>query len=153
MQTTEKSLNFVVGQKSYAMPLLKVREVIALPKITSVPNPPHHVAGLINLRGQIITVFDLRSYLKIQKLQESPTVIIADMQFGQIGLIVDSVSSVMSIDQKKLEKVPPGSTNSDKSFITNVYSDGDQMILLLDVEQIMNQEIKTLTSRNSAQVA
>lgn len=145
MDSTEKSFNFVVGNKSYALPLPRIREVIALPQITAVPNSPNHVAGLINLRGQIITVFDLRSYLKDDNLKEDATVIIAEMKFGHIGLIVDSVSSVVSIDPKRLEKLPPEATQTDNNIIANIYSDGDQLVLLLDVEQIMDQETRLKT--------
>ena len=75
------------------------------------------------------------------------------MHFGQIGLIVDSVTSVMSVDQAKVEPVPPGSSSSEKSFVTSIYSDGNQMTLFLDIDQIFGNEAQRLNSRNSTQVA
>src|SRR5207253_2529670 len=128
-----------------ALPLLKVREVIGMPDLTSVPQAPPHVVGIINLIGQIITIFDLRSSLKSQTKNEQPTVIICEMEFGQMGLIVDLVTRVLSAESDKMSAVPPGSRASHKDYITNVYSEEKDLILMLDVERLISHEVKILS--------
>ncbi len=141
MKQTEKFLNFMVGTESFAVPLLKVHEVIGMPELTAIPQAPQHVVGITNLRGQIITVFDLRSCLKAQSKGEQPSVIICDMPFGQLGLIVDSVSSVLSPEPEKISPVPPGSRASHHDFITSIYAQAQELILMLDVEKLISREI------------
>ncbi|MGE0634318.1 MAG: chemotaxis protein CheW [Pseudobdellovibrionaceae bacterium] len=150
MEQTDKFLNFAVGDESFGVPLLTVREVIGMPEVTPIPQAPQHVVGIMNLRGQIITIFDLRSCLKIQsKNKDTATVIICEMPFGQMGLIVDHVSSVLSANQGSLSEVPPGSKASHQEFITNIYTRDKEMILMLDVEKLVSREAKLISQVNS----
>lgn len=145
MKLTDKYLSFTVGVENFAVPLLTVREVIAMPDVTALPHAPPHVVGIMNLRGQIITIFDLRSCLKAKSESKvETTVIICDFSFGQMGLIVDSVASVLSARADKIAEVPPGSRASQHDFVTNVYSRDNDLILMLDVEKLLSREVKTL---------
>lgn len=144
MKETEKYLSFMVDSECFAVPLLKVREVIGMPELTPIPQAPAHVVGIINLRGQIITIFDLRTCLKSQSKNDQPTVIICEMPFGQMGLIVDMVSSVLSADSDKISEVPPGSRASNQDFITSIYAKDKELILMLDVEKLISREVKFL---------
>jgi purine-binding chemotaxis protein CheW len=143
MTKLEKYLSFVLGEENFAIPLLKVREVIALPDITPVPQSAQHVLGIMNLRGQIITIFDMRSCLKIKVTKkEDLTVIICDMEFGQIGFLVDSVSSVLSATGDEISEVPPGSKAASQSYIVSIHRKEDQLILMLDVDQLLSVEAR-----------
>lgn len=146
MKNSERYLIFNVGGECFAMPLLKVREVIAMPELTNIPQAPPHVVGIINLRGQIITIFDLCSCLNSQKKADQPTVIIVEMPFGQIGLIVDSVSMVLEAHADKISEVPPGSKASHNDLIENVYAKDDTLILMLDIEKLFSREVKILAA-------
>lgn len=142
MKITQKFLSFTVGNESFAVPLLKVREVIGMPDVTGIPQPPTHVVGIFNLRGQIITIFDLRSRLSSSKKNDQPTVIICEMPFGQMGMIVDTVSSVLSVESDQLSEVPPGSRAANHDFITNIYSKETELILMLDVDKVIGRDVK-----------
>lgn len=147
MNESDKYLIFLVGKENFAMPLLKVREVIAMPDVTPIPQPPAHVVGIMNLRGQIITIFDLRTCLKAQtKSNDQATVVICEMSFGQMGLIVDTVSSVLSTEPDKIADVPAGSRASQHDFITNVYTKDSELILMLDVEKIIGKDVRASLS-------
>jgi len=150
MKITQKFLSFMVGNECFAIPLLKVREVIGMPEVTAIPQAPNHVVGIINLRGQIITIFDLRSRLNASTKGEQPTVIICEMPFGQMGMIVDLVSSVLSAESEQLSEVPPGSRAASHDFITSIYSKEDELILMLDVEGVIGREVKVSYASSAA---
>lgn len=143
MTEVDKFLSFNLGSENFAMPLLKVREVIGMPEVTPVPQSNIHVLGIMNLRGQIITIFDLRTCLKLKaNNKDDTTVIICEMEFGQIGMVVDSVNSVLSVSRSDLSEVPAGSKSAAQSYITNVYRKEDELTLMLDVDQLITKEAK-----------
>lgn len=151
MKDSDKYLSFVVGKENFAIPLLKVREVIGLPDLTPIPQAPPHVVGIMNLRGQTITIFDLRSCLKSKSESKEPvTVIICELSFGQMGLIVDSISSVLSAEHEYIAEVPPGSRASHLDFIANIYTKDKDLILMLDVERLISREAKISVSTPTA---
>lgn len=150
MKDSQKFLSFMVGNECFAVPLLKVREVIGMPEVTTIPQAPAHVVGIINLRGQIITIFDLRSRLGSGTKGEQPTVIICEMPFGQMGMIVDMVSSVLSAESEQISEVPPGSRAANHDFITSIYSHEDELILMLDVEKVIGRDIKIVQAASAA---
>lgn len=142
MNMSEKYICFLVGKERFAIPLLKVREVIGMPQITPFPQSPTHVVGIFNLRGQIITIFDLRSRLNSKAKGDQPTVIICDIENGQIGLIVDFIANVLSVETDQLSNVPEGTTTQGREFVTNIYSAQDELTLMLDVDQILGRDVK-----------
>lgn len=150
MKITQKFLSFIVGAECFAVPLLKVREVIGMPEVTAIPQAPSHVIGIINLRGQIITIFDLRSRLNSSTKGEQPTVIICEMPFGQMGIIVDMVSSVLSAESEQISEVPPGSRAANHDFITSIYSNEDELILMLDVEKVIGRDMRVAQVTSAA---
>lgn len=150
MKITQKFLSFMVGSECFAVPLLKVREVIGMPEVTAIPQAPNHVVGIINLRGQIITIFDLRSRLNASTKGDQPTVIICEMPFGQMGMIVDLVSSVLSAESEQISEVPPGSRAANHDFITSIYSHEDELILMLDVEKVIGRDARLATASSAA---
>lgn len=150
MKDSQKFLSFNVGNERFAIPLLKVREVIGMPEVTMIPQPPAHVVGIINLRGQIITIFDLRSRLGSKNEGEQPTVIICEMSFGQMGMIVDMVSSVLSAESEQISEVPPGSHAANHDFITSIYSKENDLILMLDLEKVIGRDIRVVPAASAA---
>ena len=150
MKITQKFLSFMVGSECFAVPLLKVREVIGMPEVTAIPQAPNHVVGIINLRGQIITIFDLRSRLNASTKGEQPTVIICEMPFGQMGMIVDLVSSVLSAESEQISEVPPGSRAANHDFITSIYSHEEELILMLDVEKVIGRDVRVASTASAA---
>ena len=130
----EKYLSFNVAQDYFAIPLLSVKEVIPLPELTTVPQTPSHFLGIINLRGHIISVLDLKAKLNIKSSKsEEPTVMILNFEKNLIGVLVDSVNSVISLDAEKILSPPTTSTNSTNEFVTGVYQAEDQLVLILNI--------------------
>ena len=137
---------FTLGIEEYAIPLLTVREVIAVPEITHVPFSPPYFLGIMNLRGQVISVIDLRQKLGIKPNENSETaVIICDIAPLSLGLVVDSINSVLSPQDDEVSEKPDMPNNKNTEYITRVYRKDKQMILMLDIR-------KTLTGEDQAAV-
>ncbi len=103
-------LLFKLHGETYAAPLVQVREVIKIPKIKPVPHSPSHMKGVMNLRGQIITVFDLRAKLGLPAhSSDAPgLILVVDTDHGSIGALVDSVESVQEIPQSEIAESSSG---------------------------------------------
>lgn len=136
-------LTFYIGRSIYGIELLHVIEIIKIQSITQVPGVPHYVKGIINLRGKIVPVIDVRL-----KLDQEPrdyddktcivVVIIDDMQ---VGLIVDSVSEVANIDASTLSQPPELSNGYTNSYLKSVSQIGEKVILNLDCDKFFQSEL------------
>lgn len=135
-------LEFSLGDEFYAIPLLKVREVIARPETTPVPFTPAHFLGIMNLRGQVISIIDLRDKLKIQnkKDTEETAVIIVDLDPVYVGVIVDSVNNVLNFKVSEVNETPAIESTLNSDYIEGVYRKEDDLILLLDVANVLDVE-------------
>lgn len=132
-------LCFTLGKEEFAIPLLSVREVIAIPDITPVPQTPPHFLGIMNLRGQIISVMDLRAKLNIKPSEKSETaVIICDIIPNAIGVIVDSINSVINPSATEISEKPEIQSSKNTDYIQSIYRDKDRLVLLLDISRTLN---------------
>lgn len=127
-------LCFLLGQENYAMPLLSVKEVIAPPDITPVPQTPAYFLGIMNLRGQIISVVDLRSKLGITpgKTAEK-SIIICDLQPNSIGVVVDAIDSVYCPTPKEISDKPEIQSQRNTDYIQGVFRHNERLVLMLDI--------------------
>lgn len=135
---TNRYLSFSLGEEEYAIPLLAVREVIAMPEVTPIPFTPPHFLGIMNLRGQVISVIDLRTKLGITpKSKQEMAVIICDLSTVSLGIVVDSINHVVSPSASELSGKPDiqGTKNSD--YISQVYRSKDALILLIDISRAL----------------
>lgn len=105
---SRRFLEFYLGKESYAVGLLKVKEVITQPEVTPIPKSPAYVCGLINLRGLVLTVIDLRKKLGIQPSADTSqtAVIIFDLEDRMIGVVVDSIQKVLNVSEDCIKPVP-----------------------------------------------
>ncbi len=134
----DRFLTFSLGNESFAIPLLQVKEVIALPEVTHVPQTPNYFLGIMNLRGQVITVLDLRVKLSIKPSETQETVvIICDLAPYSVGIVVDSVNSVLAATPDQIAPKPE-LTQSKVDSITGVYQDKNNLILMLDIAHTLN---------------
>lgn len=137
----EKSyLAFSLGAESFAFPLLKVKEVIALGKLTPLPNTPSYLKGIMNLRGKVISIVDLRLKLKmaVSNEPEKPTVIILNMANASLGVIVDSVDTVLSLARNDIQPPPPARKQEQTGHISGVAQQHGRLVLMMDIEEILN---------------
>lgn len=137
-----KYLTLMLGNETYGLEILKVREIIGMIEITPLPQTPAFVRGVINLRGKVIAVVDLRSKFGLEaKEQTNETcMIIVDLVTKQIGLIVDSVHEVTDIPEQNIEKTPSFGVRVKVDFIKGIGKVGTNVVILLDIEKVLTSE-------------
>lgn len=136
-------VGFYIGEDEYAVNISKVREISAMVEIRKVPKSPPFVEGVINLRGGIVPVIDLRKRfdLAVNENRMSAKILIVELNRNQVGMIVDNVSEVMRFYQDEIEKTPPMFSSSiDSQYIQGVAKLNDKLIILLDVEKLLSFE-------------
>lgn len=143
LQQDGKYLTFYLNDNSYGIAILKVNEIIGVVDITQVPKTPSYVKGIINLRGRIIPVMDLRLKFGISErdYDSNTCIIIINLEVKkvtkQVGLIVDIVSEVCSIPASEIEASPSCGANEEDDFISGVGKIKDKVIMLLDIEKVI----------------
>ncbi len=132
-------LTFQLDQEGYGIDIKYVTEIIGIQEITKVPELPEYVKGIINLRGKIIPVMDVRLRFKKEPKEYSDRtcVIVIDIEELSIGLIVDSVSEVVSIPEKDMVAPPQINKGSQNRFIKNIGKVGSEVKLLLDSMKLL----------------
>lgn len=147
-QSNERYLGFTLGEEEYGIPLLKVREVIAIPEITPVPQAPKHYLGIMNLRGQVISIIDLRQKLGITaKTGSENAVVICDIGGAQLGIVVDSVNQVHSPAADQIAERPDLSQSKSAQYITAVYRAQEKLVLFLDIAKTLDLQDQTLIKK------
>lgn len=142
---TEKYLTFNLGGEQYGLEILKVREIIGLMDITKVPRTPDYVRGVINLRGKVIPVIDLRNKFEMEKVEDTDQtcIIVVDMILEgnpiQMGVIVDSVSEVLDIMQDDIEDTPSFGTAVTTNFIKGIAKTKGSVKILLNIEEVLTK--------------
>ncbi len=132
-------LGISLGNEEFALPLLSVREVIAMTDITPVPYAPTAYLGIMNLRGQVISVLDLRQKLGIKGTGISDaSIVICNLGAHCVGLVVDSINSVMGIGADKISPAPVAHGNKAAAFVAGVYLKEKQLVLLLDLAKVLD---------------
>ena len=146
-QKLSKYLTFSLGGEEYGLEILKVREIIGLMEITRVPRMPVFVRGVINLRGKVIPVVDLR--LKFSMATQEDTVetciIVVDLGAMLMGVVVDHVSEVLDISDKDIEETPSFGVEINTEFIMGIGKAKGKVIILLDICKVLTaEEVKGL---------
>lgn len=136
-----KFLTFLIGKETYGFEIKYVTEIIGIQTITEVPELPEYIKGIINLRGKIIPVMDVRLRFKkeFREYNDRTCVIVIDTKDISIGIIVDSVSEVITIDEADI--VPPPDINkATNRFIKGIGKVGNDVKLILDCDKLLNDE-------------
>ncbi len=139
-----KYLTFRLEEEEYGLEILKVRTIIELMTVTPVPHTPHFVQGVINLRGQIIPIADLRLKFGMSQIEEThETVIIVVEVVGDdnskvdVGIMVDSVSEVLDIEQGDIEDAPSFGDGIQAHFILGMAKTKDSVKILLNIDKVL----------------
>ena len=137
-----KFLTFILGSESYGIEIKHVTEIIGIQPITEVPELPDYVRGIINLRGKIIPVMDVRLRFKkpFRDYNDRTCTIVVDIKDISIGLIVDSVSEVISIPDTEIV-APPDLSKVGNRYIKGIGKIGSEVKLLLDCEKLLNDDV------------
>lgn len=142
-QGTNRFLTFFVDEEQYGLDISNVKEIIAAMNITNVPKTPDYIKGVINLRGVVIPIVDVRLKFGLEeKEHDVDTAIIINVIDGvSIGFVVDRVEDVLSIKSSDLTDAPQFGSNVDTSFIENVAEvDGDEVIMILNLKKIFEND-------------
>lgn len=139
-----KYLTFRLAEEEYGLEILKVREIIGLMNITKVPKTPSHIRGVINLRGLVIPVLELRTKFGMERIadNEETCIIVVDVTQNEsrilIGVLVDSVSEVLDIQEKEIQDAPQFGGEMDVSFILGIGKVKGGVKILLDIDKVIN---------------
>lgn len=133
-----KYLTFFLDQEEYGIEILRVREIIRLLPVTHVPQSPYYVRGVINLRGQVIPVADLRMKFDMPQVEATDETCIIVVQTGgtQLGVIVDKVSEVRNILAEDVVDTPSLGTEVNTEYVMGVGKTEERVILLLDIARV-----------------
>ncbi len=143
---TGKYLTFSLDEEEYGIGILKVKEIIGMMPITSVPRTPDFVKGVINLRGKVIPVIDLRSKFKMQVIPytERTCIIVVeiDSESGTIliGIVVDEVSEVLNIGEEQIEEAPGFGSKVNTGYILGMAKIEGRVKILLNIDQVLSSE-------------
>ncbi len=137
-----KFLTFQVGKETYGIEIGYVIEIVGLQPLTEMPEMPEYIRGIINLRGRIIPVMDVRLRFKMpwKEYDDRTCIIVINMNDVSIGLVIDSVSDVLNINDDEIVKKPEMSTKENSRYISRIGRIGDQVILLIDCERLLSAE-------------
>ena len=132
-------LTFRLGDEEYGVEIEKVQEIKGYSAITPIPNLPAHVGGVMDLRGTIIPVTNLRSRLGMAGTECTPFTVIVVVTVGRrtMGLIVDAVSEVLTLPSAEIQAAPDFGVEVDARFIRGVLKAGDKVVVVLDIERIL----------------
>lgn len=161
METNEKQLvAFQVSTEEYGIPIIQVGEIIRIPEITRIPNMPNFIEGMINLRGRIIPIVDLRKRFKLpEKVRDEKSRIIVSriaistekQEEQDIGLIVDNVTEVLRVNKEMIDPIPPTISYIDTQYLDGVVKLENRLIILLDLHKVLTElEKETLKTQMSA---
>lgn len=141
-----KFLTFSLADEEYGIGILKIKEIIGLMPITSVPQTPEFVKGVINLRGKVIPVLDLRLRFSLPPLEytERTCIIVVEVEgkagIITMGIVVDSVSEVLPVKPDDIEQAPSFGTKVDTTYIQGIAKTGGGVKILLDIDKILTTE-------------
>ena len=135
-------LTFVLGEEEYGLEILKVQEIRGYDAVTQIANTPDFIKGVVNLRGKIVPIVDLRIKFHLGKVEynEFTVVIILNLHGRVVGIVVDGVSDVMALKDEQIRDVPSLVTSIDTKYIVGLATVEAQMLILVDIEQLMSSQ-------------
>jgi purine-binding chemotaxis protein CheW len=132
-------VGFRIGRETFGLPISLVHEIVRTPEITNVPHAPEYVEGVMNLRGRIVPVIDLRRRFGGASIENSRKnrVLVVDVESKAVGLIVDSASEVLKISDAQIEPPPNVLTDAATGYVTGVAKHQGRLIILVDLKRIL----------------
>jgi purine-binding chemotaxis protein CheW len=136
-------LSFTLGQEEYGVDILRVQEIRSWEPVSRIPNVPAYEKGVVNLRGAIVPIIDLRERFNLGHSHYTPltVVVVLQAQIGEkirvMGVVVDTVSDVIDVDKKKIQSSPNFGTKVSTEFINGLVSVNQRMVMLLDIDKLL----------------
>jgi len=142
-------VSFTIGDEEFGVDILKVQEINRMLAVTRVPNSPEYIDGVINLRGKVIPIIDLRRRFQMERREhdKNTRIVVVELSGKVVGFVVDAVSEVMRIPKSVTEPPPPIVAGIDAEYITAVAKLEDRLLILLDLEKVLvNDEKEVLAA-------
>lgn len=136
-------LSFTLGQEEYGVDILRVQEIRSWEPVSRIPNVPAYEKGVVNLRGAIVPIIDLRERFQLGSIDYGPTTVVVVLQTNGndhtriMGVVVDSVSDVVNIDNQTIQAAPKFGSKVSTEFINGLASINGRMVMLLDVDRLL----------------
>ncbi len=147
-ESTREVLVFVLGKEEYGVDILKVQEIRGYEKVTPLPAAPDYLKGVVNLRGVIVPVIDLRMKFGLKDPAYDATTVMVILRIGTrvVGIVVDAVSDVIRLAPSDVKAAPELGTLVDSSYLAGLATRDERMILLVDIEKFLSSgELKLLS--------
>lgn len=138
-----KYLSFILGDETYAVEVLKVQEIIGILPVTRVPHAPHYIRGVINLRGKVVPVTELRTRFDLPSREDTPRTCIVVVQVPKddrtitMGMVVDEVVEVLDVDAVNIEPCPEFGSSVDLRLINGVAKVEGKVVILLHIDRVL----------------
>ena len=142
-------VSFTIGDEEFGVDILKVQEINRMLAVTRVPNSPEYIDGVINLRGKVIPIIDLRRRFQMERREhdKNTRIVVVELSGKVVGFVVDAVSEVMRIPKSVTEPPPPIVAGIEAEYITAVAKLEDRLLILLDLEKVLvNDEKEVLAA-------
>jgi purine-binding chemotaxis protein CheW len=156
--TGSRYLSFVLNDEEYCIEILKIKEIMGMTMITPIPQTPQFIKGVINLRGQIIPIIDLRLKFEMdyKDYADRTCIVVVELDYdGQLtlmGVVVDSIQEVINIPKEKISEVPYINAKIKSEYIQGIAETGDRIKIILDITKVLSQDefvlIKDIDGRN-----
>lgn len=140
MSDTIQVVSFKLGSEEYGVDIAQVQEINRMVSITHVPRAPQFMEGVINLRGQLIPIIDLRTRFGMPRSEQTKNtrIVVTEIGAKRVGMVVDSVSEVLRLPSEQIEDAPEMITGVDTEYIRGVGKIEDRLIILLDLARIIS---------------
>lgn len=148
VDAAKQYITFTIDKEEYGTPILTVQEIRGWMKTTLLPNTPQYVKGVTNLRGNIVPVFDLRARFsgQLTEVSERHVVIMVEIEGKIIGLLVDAISDILTIDEAQIQPPPTGSLIVDTQYIDGLFASEERMVALVNINKLFDsEEIKKIS--------
>lgn len=144
MSETVQVVSFKLGSEEYGVEIAQVQEINRMVAVTHVPRAPQFMEGVINLRGQLIPIIDLRTRFGMQRIAatKSSRIVVTEIGSKRVGIVVDSVSEVLNIPIENVEDAPEMVAGVGTEYIQGVGKMGDRLIIMLDLTMVISSEEK-----------
>jgi len=152
----DQFLTFVLASEEYGVDILRVREIKGWDSVTPIPNTPDYIKGVINLRGTIVPIVDLRQRFGMEEIEYGPmtVVIVLKIECGDrdriMGIVVDAVSDVYDVPQEEMKSPPDFGNVVNTEFIRGLATVEEKMIIILDIDHLLSGDEMIMTDKLSA---
>lgn len=143
---SQQYLTFMLAGEEYGVDILRVQEIKGWDTVTPIPNTPEYIRGVINLRGTIVPIIDMRCRFRLDQLEYGPTTVVIVLKVNNddksrtMGVVVDGVSDVYNMPEEEIKPSPDFGSNVDTDFVKGLATVNEKMVIVLDIDHMLNSD-------------